>query len=160
MFEENPCRWNALEIFRLDRSITELNAIYERERATRDEWKFNDRKIKLRDGEVRALEEARLNEFQKHIDNPVLRLQEERYAHQIHSFAGDEELLIAVNQLDGEQSGEEIPIVAGSALASVIGGLLPSVEPAQIEDDLPWPDSPKPMPVENEPLENAILRDC
>jgi len=160
MFEENPCTWNALEIFQLDRSVTDLKSVRERHSATRDEWKFNDQKIRLRNGEVRALEEARLNEFQKRIDDPVRRLQEEQYAHQFHSFAGDEELLAAVNRLEQNQSTAEIPMVGGSALVSAIGGLLPEVKPQRIEDDLPWPDLPKPTPVEDEPLEDAILRDC
>jgi hypothetical protein len=160
MFEENICRWNALEIFQLDRSVTDLKSIRERESVTRDDWKFNDHKIKLRNGELHALEEARLNEFQNRIDNPIRRLQEERYVHQVHSFAGDEELLTALNQLVREQGAAEIPMVGGSALVSAIGGLLPTVTPPCMEDDLPWPDLPKPMHIDDEPLETAILRDC
>jgi hypothetical protein len=36
----------------------------------------------------------------------------------------------------------------------------PAIPAAAMEDDLPWPEPPEPLPVEEEALADAILRDC
>ncbi len=160
MFEENPCRWNLFEVFQIDRSVTDLKALRERVGDTRDLWKHHDGKVTLRSGEVHEIEEARLNDLAGRLFNPLLRLQEEQFAHQFHSFAGDDELLGAVKALAQEAAPLPAPTVASAVLVSAIGPLLPTLSPPRLEDNLPWPDPPAPLPVEREKLEDAILRDC
>jgi len=160
MFEENPCRWNVFEAFQLDRSTTDLRAIRERVSDTFDVWKYHHEQIKLRNGELRAIDEARLNELKKRLENPLQRLKEEQLAHQVHTFAGDEELLSAVRGLAEPDAPGSVPTVAGAALLKSIGPLLPVVSAAKLEDDLPWPEPPSPFALERESLKDAILRDC
>ncbi len=159
MFDNNPCRWNALEIFQIDRSTMERKVLNERINRTKEDWKFEGQKVRMRNGEMQALDEARLNDFQKRIDNPVLRLREEQLVHQVHSFTGNEEMLNAVKELQASQCTTAPPSVAGTALIGVIGALLPSIPSHPMQDDLPWPEPLPPFRVEEEPLADAVLRD-
>jgi hypothetical protein len=158
MFEENPCRWNEFEIFRIDRSMTDQRAIRLRVSDTREIWNYQEKKVVLRNGEKRAIEEARLNEFQGRLDDPLQRLKDEQFVHQFHSFAGDEELSSAVRGLAETELPVSVPTVAGAALLSAVGPLLPDITPPVLEDDLPWPQPPAAFDVEQEPLEDAMLR--
>jgi hypothetical protein len=160
VFEENPCRWNLFEVFQIDRSLTDKRAINERVRLTRDQWKFNQEKVLLRNGALCAIEESRLNELEGRLSKPLQRLKDEQFAHQFHSFAGDDELLGAVKGLTEVTAPAQMPSVAGAALVGAIGPLLPAITPPRLEDDLPWPDPPEAFSVKREPLEDAILRDC
>jgi hypothetical protein len=160
MFEENPCRWNLFEVFQIDRSETNKRAILHRVSDTRDLWKHHEEIVVLRNGERRPTEEARLNELEGRLNNPLQRLKDEQLAHQFHSFAGDEELQSAVMRLTEAVVPAQTPSVAGAALVSAIGPLLPSISPPRMEDNLAWPDPPAAFQVEQESLQDAILRDC
>lgn len=160
MFDENPCRMNLFEIFQIDRSVTDLRAIRGRVNDTLDLWKHNENKITFRTGEVHAIEHALLNALQGRLFNPVQRLKEEQFAHQVHSFAGDEELLGALRSLTEEDAPIRVPTVAMATLVSAIGPLLPAVSPPQLEDNLPWPEPLAEFHVARESLADAILRDC
>ena len=160
MFDENPCRWNALEVFQVNRSTTDRKTIMERENEAQKLWKLQELQIVLRNGEKHPLDEARLNRLRERLDKPLLRLQEEQLVHDFHSFAGDLELLEAVRNLTAETAHVQTPAVAGEVLVSAIGEMLPVIEPPKMEDDLPWPEPPAPLPVEREALSVTILRDC
>lgn len=159
MFEDNPCRWNVFEVFRIDRSTTELRDIREREKLARDELVQNLGQVRLRNSELRASNEAQFNGLAKLLYDPVLRLQEEQFVHQAHSFASDEELVNALRGLSEQEEPPEVPAVAGAALVGALGPLLPNLSRPHMEDNLPWPEAPTPFEIEREPLEDAILRE-
>jgi hypothetical protein len=159
MFEENPGRWNLFEVFQIDRSLTDLRSIRRSVQDALDRWRQNGGKVELRNGEKCHAEEAKLNELSGRLFDPVRRLKNEQFAHQVHSFAGDEELHEAVTGMTGVAAQALMPSVAGSALVAAIGPLLPTISAPRQEDDLPWPDPPSPIAIDMEPLQDAVLRE-
>ena len=105
----------------------------------------------MRDGELHAIEEARLNALQARLFNPLQRLKEEQFVHQSHSFSDDNELLGAVKGLTEVAVPVQVPTVAIAALVKTIGPLLPTISPPRRDGNLPWPDPPAPFEVEREP---------
>ena len=159
MFEDNPCLQNPFEVFRIDRSETDLRAIRERVKDARETWEFDGRKIKTRGGAELAVDEAHMNEFQARLFDPLCRLKEEQFVHQAHSFAGDSELSQAVGEFLAPAEAAALPGGDRAAVLKVLAARVPPIPAPHLADDLPWPAWPEPFQVETETLEAAILRD-
>jgi hypothetical protein len=159
MLEDNPCRRDLFEVFHIDKSATDLRSIHAWVKDKKEIWAHENHTVKGWDGEVFAVDEARMNALEARLFVPNERLIDEQFAHQPHPFAEDPELAAAIIEL---QAPRERAVLAGDARAivgGVLGPLLPKVSAPPMPDDLPEPARPAPFPIEKETLEQAILRD-
>ncbi len=159
-FSNNPCRSHLFEIFALDKSETDLRTLRSAVNTTRDRLRFG--KIKARDGSEIELTEADFNALEEKLYDPLQRLQAEQLVHQEHLFAGDQELISALRELEDEDPAPFTDLLEEArpqVLLAVLQAFLPSFEPPVLVDDLPWPEEPEPFELHREPLEEAILRE-
>jgi hypothetical protein len=159
MLEDNPCRKTLFDVFGIDKSSTELKDIRRRIRDAREVWGHQKHCVKGPEGVTFVVDEARMNELEKRLLDPLKRLQEEQFVHQAHPFADDTELseALALVKATGKQSVESVDMQ--TVVAGVLGALLPEVSAFKLPDDLPEPLQPEPFPIEQEPLEKAVQRD-
>jgi hypothetical protein len=159
MLEDNPCRRHPFEVFGIDKSETNRRNITSQVESAKDLLKHEQGAVKGPDGESFVVGEARINELEAILNDPLRRLQAEQFVHQAHPFSGDVELAAA---LEAEFSSVSAPLQtldSGAVIASALGPLLPEIEHADLPDDLPDPARPEPFPVEVERWDQTILRD-
>ena len=159
MLEDNPCRRHAFEVFRIDKSATDLRAIRSQVKSAREAWDFDKHAVTGLDGVPFEVDEARLNELEKRLFDPLERLKEEQFVHQAHPFGADEELAGAIKDVLSHSVSAAISCDARALIAGALGPLLPEIPPPAMPDDLPDPKWPAAFPIERESLEQAIMRD-
>lgn len=160
-FKVNPCRCSVFDVFQLDKTETDIRAIREAIRETKNRFKCGV--LVNADGIPMSLTEAQLNNLEKKLLDPVERLKEEQLAHQAHPLGKDEALSSCLQALAARKEGDD-PTAAlfaemQGALLKLLGRFMPPLDPPHLDDNLPWPESPAPMTLVREGLEEAILRD-
>jgi hypothetical protein len=156
---KNPCRRNIFDVYRIDKSETDIRVIRAASQKTRDQLKFG--KIVARDGSELSLSEADLNETDEILLDPVARIKAEQFVHQVHLFSQDDELAGLMRQLEVE-AHDPLPdllveIQRGSLL-TIVRQVLPEPAPSPLADDLPEVELER-LELRLESRKNAILRD-
>jgi hypothetical protein len=157
--KKNPCRRNIFDVFKIDKSETDIKTIRGASQKSRDQLKFG--KIVARDGTELSLTEADLNEMDKILFDPVARLQAEQFVHQAHLFSQDEELGGLMRQLETEGHDplpDLLAEVQAGALLALARQVLPEPAPPALADDLPQVEL-DPLELHLEPWKDVILRD-
>lgn len=156
---ENPCYPTLFDVFHIDPDETDMRIIRAEIQNARDRLKFG----KLHDpkGRELPLNEADLNRLEDLLLDPIARLEAEQFVHRRHRFEDDQELLQTLDALLAEREDpiELLLTILEEALTHSILTFIPPFEPEPLADDLPWPETPDPYPVDLLPLEQAMLMD-
>jgi hypothetical protein len=158
-FGTNPCRRSIFDVFAVEKTETDMRVIFEAIRAARGNRGYG--RIIARDGSEINLTEAELNAMESVLLDPVKRLKAEQFVYQSHYFSKDAELSECAQSLvTTEDPMQDILSKIQAASLSVVTRLVPPLEPAQLANDLAWPEAPGAFRLELEPLGQSILRDC
>jgi hypothetical protein len=157
----NPCRRNIFDVFQIDKSETDIASIRNAIREARNRLGYGE--MIGSDGTKLELSEAELNNMESVLLDPVARLKEELFVHQAHPFLKDQALAGCIDRLAAlEKKSDAMKDLISETrkpLLTALARFLPPLSPLTLEDDLPWPEPPAPMPITRKSLEEGIFSD-